>query len=1609
MSNPNTQIHLESGTYEIIQNRLRQQAEDLRQRLNQLNIERKQIFSSNNMELIANQRITTDNNCVARGIMAINDCCIFAYNVHFGLKEEIKLSDVFSMYKLTNNQFEPQPLTLIEDPDFITDFTNLYKYYRDSIFAKFRKTEHYLYMVFQTTKNPNDKKVFKWLIKDKQLQYIDDRSAHEVKEPPQHDFKWTKTSLEDRRLGLHPHISVMDKLFIEAIGGDITFKIENNTDTGKGIYSEPVVNKDQQLDDAEYYYADLGNIIAIKIKPYQEEARTFVYNNRTKSVLPVKTLLEAGIVLPDNQGIIFPNGYYLQTGIVKIFESDISNLSYIRTIASPNGEDLMYVFYQNESNIYVLMSYNVIQQQVETPIICNGFTLFETGKLIYFRTEQEAIRHHQVQIWQTPYSTVLIEQPNMQDKPLYKIGNKDIVAAMAEAQEVLQLISKEDSYEGLYEDIVKKATDITDSYFWIKDDNTFNLAAPLLQIKDIANTAIDEFAKVQEQKKHAIVSFQKTETRAKEIIIRARNNSATSLDDLVNLLAQIRATQGAVADLLNVKYIDDAAVEQLQQNLQQYNTSISEDTVNFLLLPDALAPYEHKVTIQKEAVAKVSKVIDAKEIELSIKHIAGELEMLTDILNSLKIADTTQTTSIIQKIALIFASLNEVKASLTKSITALRSEELTGEFYAQMTLLEQSMVNFLDLSDTPEKCEDYFSKTSIHIEEMESKFADFDEFVLKISDKRDEVIKAFNSKKELLHSQILKRASSLEQIGIRVLKNIENKAQSLNSKELIYAFFSTDIMIEKVRSLAKDLNNIGDVAKAENLLTKLKVAQEDALRILKDKTELFVDGNNIITLGKHKFVVNKQTLQLSIIQQNEQLYYHLIGTSFYKEINAPALYSFKSVWNQELASENKTVYRSEYLAYLTFVESQNEAPNWDASLFINQKTEQDYTGGYLKGVHDVDALQIYNGLKSLQDTLGQMQFSPDIRVAAQLFWWQLPDRTRLKLQQIIQAAKAIKDSFEAQNNVAFVINELTIQWNNAPAFYPTATPSKVALYLFTELSQQAQFSCSSQAVQLKNEFKTFLQQQKRLDYFLENIQNNNFSISERFYLIQNWLSAFWQSTANIISNDYIDETACLWLFEQHSYKEKVAADNLTLFNLKGTHSVIEGSDYHLQYHHFLKKLHLYEKEHAITFLNFQKEKETLLKQYEKELKINEFTPKVLSSFVRNKLINEVYMPIIGANLAKQLGTADTNKLTARMGMLLLVSPPGYGKTTLMEYMAKIMGLHFVKINGPTIGHHITSIDPAEAKTSGAREELKKINLAFEMADNVMLYIDDIQHCSAEFLQKFISLADGQRKMDGIFENESKTYDLRGKRFCIVMAGNPYTESGEQFKIPDMLANRADVYNLGDVIGNSAHLFQLSMLENAAAESKYLYSIAQKNNEDLYLLIQYCQQETEMLPELSSNFTRQEVESAIAVLKSMIMVRDIALKVNQQYIASAAMKDAYRTEPAFKLQGSYRNMNKMAANIVPLMNQQEVLNLVLTHYEGEAQTLTSDAEGNLLKLKELMNIMSETEQIRWQAIKTIFAKNNQYGGIEQGDIAKQILVQFDSFNQGLNNIATALKK
>lgn len=467
-----------------------------------------------------------------------------------------------------------------------------------------------------------------------------------------------------------------------------------------------------------------------------------------------------------------------------------------------------------------------------------------------------------------------------------------------------------------------------------------------------------------------------------------------------------------------------------------------------------------------------------------------------------------------------------------------------------------------------------------------------------------------------------------------------------------------------------------------------------------------------------------------------------------------------------------------------------------------------------------------------------------------------------------------------------------------------------------------------------------------------------------------------------------------------------ASTQAQLEQLLGQHPRIQERRMQLNLDEFLQRLHQYQSHDVPSFKAFRELRQQIVEREREKLRLDEFKPKPLTSFVRNKLINEVYLPLLGDNFAKQMGTAGENKRTDLMGLLLLISPPGYGKTTLMEYVAQRLGLIFVKINCPTVGHQVISLDPQEAPNVTARQELEKLNLALEMGNNVMLYLDDIQHSNPEFLQKFISLADGQRRIEGVWRGRSRTYDLRGKRFCIAMAGNPYTESGEMFKIPDMLANRADIYNLGDVLSGKQAAFNLSYIENSLTSNSALAPLANRDPEDVYRLIRIAQGEKISNSEFSHDYSAAELKEISEVLKKLLYIQSVVLKVNQQYIASAAQAEDYRTEPAFKLQGSYRNMNKMAEKVVAVMNDEELENLISDHYRGEAQTLTHGAEENLLKLAELRGQMSEEQAARWQEIKDGFNRQRSLGDTDD-DPALQIVRQLNELGGNLSGIQRAI--
>lgn len=1608
---------LEGGTYEIIQNRLEAQKKDLIERLKQLNDARKEVFGSIETKLIANNRIITENNCISSDIVSVGDLCIFGYNVHFGLRTEIKVDDVFSIYKFESEEFKPQNLELINDETFLFDFLNLYKYYRDTEFRKFFITGNYLHMVFQLSDRLSDIKTFKWLIRENSLEYIDNRSDHEYRFPKQHDFLWQESTREMHKYGKHSHVSILDKVFVETIGGTLTIKIEDNTASGKGILDEEVLHPDQTLDDGNYKFADLGNLIALQIKPFQEEARFFIYNHKLQEVQKIDSIKNAAILLPDNHGLMFSNGYYLQTGEYKIFENSLENLLFQERIASPNGEDFMYVFYEEKYGQYVLISYNLISHEVNTPIICNGFTILKNGELCYFKSENEQTKNHVIQIWQTPFVKGDIIPSAHKDSFIYKIGNKDIVKAMADSNSIITLLNKNDDYEGLYVDLAKLSQNILDGYYWIAGKETFELKIPLLEIKNTANAAIDEFEKVVQLRQHAKLITEQTQEKANKLFSTIKSSPLDNIDIFVSNLANLRSLRGEVISLKEIRYVDITFIENLEKEIIEQTERISQHCVTFLLDEKALEPYHIRVTEKQNAIEAISKVAEGRKLEEEVNQITTDLEMLIDIVSNLKIDDTSHATQIINTISLIFATLNKVKAEIKNKIGALGGKEATADFAAQMKLIDQSIVNAIDRANTPDKIAESLNRMSVQLEDLEARFADFEDFTGLIIEKREEIYTAFEAKKNSLIEARNKKAIAVENASKRILKSVATKAMTFNSTDEINGYFVSDLMISKLRDLVKQLHELEDVGKAEAIETELKSAREDALRKLKDKQELYEDGENIIRLGKHKFAVNRQALDLTIVFKDGKLHYHLTGTDFYQPLISQVLESGKKYWNQDLISENDQIYRASYLAYKIFknhpIEKLTAMTLEDLQNLVSEETSKNYTEGYIKGVHDADALLLLKTLLEKHNALGMLRYDSKTRAFAQFFWNDLETEKRENLNQKIKSAGEVLAVFPNSSEFGYILFEIervAILFLEKYDFAKNkqVDAEKIALYVFQELMQDDVFVSSLKAKQLFEDFKKALEAKNTHLKFKQGIEKA-IDFEAKIQLAMQWVSSYLSDSKSANDLDYAFEVVSLLLFPHESNENTISIEaDAVIAGLSGSHPTVSGGNFQFNYHHFVDLLEHYFEVDVPAFEKFRNERHQLTIQLKEELRLNEFEPKVLTSFVRNKLIDQVYLPLFGDNLAKQLGSAGENRRTDRSGMLLLVSPPGYGKTTLMEYLANRLGLVFMKINGPAIGHEITSVDPESATNSAAREELKKLNLALEMGNNVMLYLDDIQHCNPELLQKFISLADGTRKMEGVFNGNPKTYDMKSKKFCVVMAGNPYTETGEKFRIPDMLANRADIYNLGDVIGNTSALFELSLIENALTSNPLLTQLVSKSADDLYPLIEMAASGKRDGFDLKGNHSKQDIESYIAILDKVIKVRNVVLQANSAYIASAAMEDAYRVEPPFRLQGSYRDMNKLVSKIVPVMNDAEIETLLLSHYQNETQTLTNAAEANLLKFKEMTKMLSGEEASRWEDIKVTFVKNNKLKAFGDANNMAQVLSQMTEFTNHIEGIKEILR-
>ncbi|MBK7759903.1 MAG: DNA repair ATPase [Deltaproteobacteria bacterium] len=1632
------------GNYEVIRARLIKAGDELARRAEALNAERKSRFGGTELSIIANTRVRTEAACLPRAVLQVEGRLVFGFNVTT-FRKKIELADLFSVHKLIQAQdgleFEPvsfDETPWLKDANFVRELDQLFEFYRDTRLLQLRQTERAkLLAIFQVGQTHKDIKVFRWSVDSTGAPtYIDDRGERDNTAPEQTPFDWKTPGREEYVSGQSPHISILGKCFVETIGGDLTVKIEDNTESGQGIYSEPVDDPKQSLDDGQFQYCAVGPLILLKVLPYREKVwRHLIFNTITRSVVRIDAIGQSAVPLDEGHGLVFPKGYYLRTGEHKLFDFDTEGLELKRVMRSPNGEDVLYIFRRPTDGHIVLFPYNKIRQEVQTPIQAHGTTVFEDGKLVVFRmVSEEPTKVHPVQIWQTPFCSDVYYAALPTDGSLYaKIGNAELVRGISDALALQRLIKNTEPTRQVFEDLTRACTRAIDTYHWLTNAELGDLASVITDIRRTGELIIDEFEKVQTLRREATLALGEAEKTQGRLLIDTKVGDWREVEQYLVAMTSLRRQRGHLISLKEVKFIDLARVDVLEKQVIEAFDAVSRSCVTFLLGGTAFKPMLQRIEALPPRGEAIQKAHEIKPLLDELEVVSEGLNLLAEVVGGLNVDDPTSRTTILEGVSEVFSQLNRARASLSGRQKQLAVLEGKAEFGAQFKLLSQSVSNAITLADTPERCDEQLSKLMLQVEELEGRFGELEEFLPELASKREEIYEALSGRKQTLLDARQRRVEAILNAAGRILEGIGRRARTFKAEDELNTYFASDAMVLKLRQSADQLRDLGDTVKAEELEGRLKSARQDAVRTLRDATELFEGGGDLIRFGRHQFTVNTQPLELTLVPKGDGMALHLTGTDFHEPVDDAEFEATRPFWTQTMVSETESVYRGEYLAVSMLFAAEAGRANLSVSGLqsaalgeggllglVRAYAADRYDEGYERGVHDHDAALILDKLLAARSTAGTLRFPSPLRAAAAMAWSLLADKERReRFARRARSLRRLRDAFgshPAWDQLADELGELTGATVAALRLRETALDATSARLAGASLAEELsadrpRFSLSAPAAQLIEQLQRRLDDAGVRSGFDDDLRALEKDPRERFGLARAWLDACLSLETDADRRaqlaQCVDEAAARLCTERLiDWQVSNALTTVDIPGMLGQHPRIKDRAIRLQLDELLGRLTVFIEERVPAYLNYRALRHALVERHRKRLRLDEFTPRVMSSFVRNKLINDVYLPVVGDNLAKQMGAAGAGKRTDLMGLLLLVSPPGYGKTTLMEYVASRLGLVFMKVNGPSLGHSVHSFDPVEAPNATARQEVEKINLAFEMGNNVMLYLDDIQHTHPELLQKFISLCDGTRRVEGVWNGRTRTYDLRGKKFCVVMAGNPYTETGEKFRIPDMLANRADTYNLGDILEGREEVFGMSYVENALTSNAALAPLSSRSQDDVYKLIRIAKGEEINPAELSHNYSAVEIGEITAVLKRLFTIQSVVLKVNQQYVLSAAQEDSYRQEPPFKLQGSYRNMNKMAEKVVSAMNEAELERLIDDHYAGESQTLTTGAEQNMLKLAELRGRITDEQRERWLLILKEFRRLKSMGG-KDDDPVHRLTGSLGALGERLENIQETL--
>nr|BFD93682.1 hypothetical protein KitaXyl93_50420 [Kitasatospora sp. Xyl93] len=1560
----------DTGSYEVLRGRLARAAAELADRAQALNARRVAEFGGGELRLAGTGRLTTARACLPQDLTAAGGLLLLGTRPAGPADAAEDFADVLGLH---HPDLSPAPAegTLLDEPRLRQDLADLRRYFRDARLERLRPVDGRLLAVFRTGPAAADVRVLRWRLDDGSAEdarpgYLDGRGERDHTPADGQQLPWTALTRDDQLPagpGRPPRADLAGELLVGVDGGRLTVAAPD----GRELHREPLAEPLQTLADARIAHARLGTLLLVRVRPYQEETeRHLVVHLPTGTVTRIDALGQACLRLPADQGVAFPGGCHLVDGTVRVFDQPVDGLVYERTVLSPNGEDVLYEFRSPADGRALLQPYNSVRQEAAAPLPCQGYALLADGTLVALRPAEDGpTRLHPVQLWRTPFTSerFAAEQPPGSG-PLARIGNADLVRGLADCLALARLTAAGADTPAGHRAVLAACTRTADRHHWLGQSGLGDLAAPLAEIRDTARQVVAEYEAVAQLTAHAARQVEEAAEHVEGLLRTARGETLADAAEWVDRLAGLRRAQGRVEALRDLPRADPERIDALAAHLAGGLAEAADRAVERLAEPTAFEPHRRRAGELAERCAAIATAAEAEPLGLELAARSEALQTVSELVGTLDLADATTRTAILDRLADVLGLLNRGRAALTVRRRELRTREAAAEFAAETALLGQATTAALAAAGTPEACDEQLGRLLLRIEQLETRFADADPALgEQLTGRRTEIHDALTARRQHLLEKRARRADRLAASAERVLDTLHRRLAGLDTAAEIDAALAADPTAVKLHDLAGQLTALGDRVRAEELTGRLRAARGRAQRALRDRAELAGDGPGTLRLGRHLFAVTAQRPELALVPWRGRPAFTLTGTDYRSPVTDPAFAATERYWDRPLPSETPRLYRAEYLAASLLPAAEAAAPATDAELleFVRRAAEQRPDEGYQRGVHDHDAALLLRALLRLGAGAGLLRHPAGARAAAQLYWAHGADeRRRLLWHTRARSLGLARDAFGGAPAQA-ALDELADELSRAVAeFVPDAEPA--GPYLVAELTAASPgFAHSTGAAALLEKFRA-APESVGLTEALAALPEEPGLLPVRRQLAAAWLA----SAAPDADPADLAEAAAALLCPSLPRRPAEGAVGTRITGLLGDHPRLVGGALDLRLDELLARVGEFERVEVPGHRAYQRLRGELLAAEHARLRLDQYRPAPLNGFVRNRLIDQVYLPLVGDNLAKQLGTAGAGGPVDRSGLLLLVSPPGYGKTTLVEYLAERLGLLLVSVSGPALGHRVTSLDPAEAPDATSRREVEKLNFALHAGDNVLLHLDDVQHTSPEFLQRFIPLCDARRRIDGVWDGEAREWDLRGKRFAVVMAANPYTESGRLFRLPDMLANRADVWNLGDAVAGRENLFALSFVENVLPASPHLAALTTAERGDLDTLLARAGG----LPggTLAGAWPAAEVERMTAVLAGLLHLRSTVLAVNRAYLASAAQDDRTRTEPPFLLQGSYRNMARLAQRLDPALTRPELDALLTDHYRAEAQPLGADAEAQLLKLAELRGTLTEEQATRWAELK-----------------------------------------